>query len=431
MHKIKAFPAALIGYVLVNLILAVVLQAGGFNKPKELTLKAVQSSNYETRGEGPWVWWVARSYLSRPTPDVVILGSSQMGSAIFSAEAEHRGKNLDTCDERGVTRLTDMLHKSAGVSPSVFNFAMGGAMVSDHLLVAESLLKGAHKPKVAIIGVNPRDFIDNSLPSACATDCFHFLEPYADLSKLAPLSYNDDFGYFDYLLKQNLPLKQLTAIIRGDTPPSLANQPTFTNPEAKGVLNVDKKAKGNVDRQVLQAISGSAQDVKKGQWLIPHSPPYLFLDNSAEYIKRYKSANPPCLAGQEAYFVELLAYLQREHIKTIVVGMPSMKKNRALLPEVFWDEFRDFLASSSQHHGAFFVDLFDDPRFVETSHFLDTVHLNRWGGGELISIIADEMAKQKDFIAGLPKTPGAPAMANESVTGNGRATAGKEAPLWQ
>jgi hypothetical protein len=308
---------------------------------------------------------------------------------------------------------------------------MGGAMVSDHLLMAESLLKGDHKPKVAIIGINPRDFIDNSLPSACATDCFHFLEPYADLSRLARVSYNDNFGYLDYLLKKDLPLKQVTAIMRGNTPPSLANQPTFTNPDAKGVLNVDKKIKKPLDMQVLQAISGSAQDVKRGQWLIPHSPPYLFMDNSAEYIKRYKSPNPPCLAGQEAYFAELLAYLKKENIKAIVVGMPSMQKNRVLLPDVFWDEFRDFLASTSQSNGAYFVDLFDDPRFVETSDFLDTVHLNRWGGGKLISIIADEMAKQKEFIAGLPKTQNAHTIEKDSVTGGGRATAGKETPIWQ
>ena len=329
MHKLKAFPAAVALFVIVNLVLAYVLQSCSLNKPKQLTLKAVESSNYETRGEGPWVWWVARTYLSQPAPDVVILGSSQMGSAIFSAEAEHRGKNLDTCDERQVSRLTQSLSERAGVDPTVFNFAMGGAMASDHLLIAESLLKGDHKPKVAIIGVNPRDFIDNSLPSACATDCFHFLEPYADLSTLARVSYNDDFGYLDYVIKKGLPLKQLTAIMRGDTPPCLANQPTFTNPEAKGVLNVDKKLKQPMASQVLQAISGSAQDVKRGQWLIPHSPPYLFMDNSAEYIKRYKNPSPPCLAGQEAYFAELLAYLKRENIKAIVVGMlQHAKKSR-------------------------------------------------------------------------------------------------------
>jgi hypothetical protein len=432
-HKLQAFPTAVVLFALVNVALAFGLQSSGLNKPKELTLKAVQASNYETRKEGPWVWWVARTYLSEPTPDVVLLGSSQMGSAIFSAEAAHRGQNLDTCDERQVTKLTELLTKTAGKAPRVFNFAMGGAMASDHLLIAESLLRGDHKPKIAIIGVNPRDFIDNSLPSACATDCFHFLEPYADLSSLAKVSYNDNFGYFDYLLKKQLPLKKIAAMVQGDAPPTLANQPTFTNPEAKGVLNVDKKKGKPVASQVLQAISGSAQDVKKGQWLIPHNPPYLFMDNSAEYMKRYKNPNPPCLAAQEAYFSELLAYLKRENIKAVVVGMPSMEKNRALLPVGFWDEFRDYLASTADHNGAYFVDLFDDKRFVENQCFLDTVHLNRWGGTQLISIIAEEMAKQKEFIAGLPNSaqtaptnPKAPA--NPAAP---TATASKTAPLWQ
>jgi hypothetical protein len=432
---LQIFPTAVVLFALVNVALAAFFQSSGLNKPKELTLRAVQASNYETRKEGPWVWWVARSYLSEPTPDVVLLGSSQMGSAIFSAEAAHRGQNLDTCDERQVTQLTSELTEGVGKNPKVFNFAMGGAMASDHLLIAESLLKGAHKPKIAIIGVNPRDFIDNSLPSACATDCFHFLEPYADLSSLAKVSYNDNFGYFDYLLKKELPLKQLNALIRGEAPPTLANQPTFTNPEAKGVLNVDKKGKKPVASQVLQAISGSAQDVRKGQWLIPHNPPYMFMDNSAEYIKRYKNVNPPCLGAQEAYFGELLAYLKKEDIKTIVVGMPSMKRNRDLLPRAFWDEFRDYLASTSERNGACFVDLFEDSRFDETKHFLDTVHLNRWGGETLIKIIAGEMAQQRGFVAVLPDAPNAALAADikkaKTQSLENRETAAKTTRLWQ
>jgi hypothetical protein len=178
-----------------------------------------------------------------------------------------------------------------------------------------------------------------------------------------------------------------------------------------------------VDTQVLQAISGSAQDVKKGQWLIPHSPPYLFMDNTAEYVKRYKKANPPCLKGQEAYFAELLSYLKSQNIKTIVVGMPSMQKNRALLPQTFWDQFRDYLTTNCERNGAYFVDLFDDKRFVETTHYLDTVHLNRWGGAQLLSIIADELSKQKEFVAGLPKTDNTRTINNESI-------AGKDAPIW-
>jgi hypothetical protein len=38
----------------------------------------------------------------------------------------------------------------------------------------------------------------------------------------------------------------------------------------------------------------------KGQWRVPAEPPYLFIDNTREYLRRYKNPNPPCLAGRES-----------------------------------------------------------------------------------------------------------------------------------
>jgi hypothetical protein len=146
----------------------------------------VRQANYEARQEGPWIWWVTRSFLAKKAEPRtwLLLGSSQMGSAIFSAEAEHRKEALDTTDQREVTRLSDALKNLTGKQPEVFNLAMGGAMVSDHYLLARTLFKGGQKPKAVIIGVNPRDFLDNTLPSASSTDAFYFLSPYVNVSKL-------------------------------------------------------------------------------------------------------------------------------------------------------------------------------------------------------------------------------------------------------
>jgi hypothetical protein len=83
--------------------------------------------------------------------------------------------------------------------------------------------------------------------------------------------------------------------------------------------------------------------VRQGQWRIPAEPPYLFIDNTKEYVRRYKNPNPPCLAGQKAYFHALLTFLKEENIKVVVVGMPSLQSNRDILPPAFWSQFKTYL----------------------------------------------------------------------------------------
>jgi hypothetical protein len=408
MSKKPAFPLALTLFALVNVALYGLFQASRLNAEKILDNQSVRQANYEARQEGPWIWWVTRSFLAKkPSPELVIFGSSQMGSAIFSAEAEHRKEALDTTDQREVTRLSDALKNLTGKQPEVFNLAMGGAMVSDHYLLARTLFKGGQKPKAVIIGVNPRDFLDNTLPSASSTDAFYFLSPYVNVSNLAAVSFAGPFNLLDYRLKEWLPLKQVITILKGSEPPSLANVATFTNPEAKGVLDPQSSSAKNgtaVNTKVLQAISGSAGDVRQGQWRIPAEPPYLFIDNTKEYVRRYKNPNPPCLAGQKAYFHALLTFLKEENIKVVVVGMPSLQSNRDILPPAFWSQFKTYLHAETVACGGSFVDLFGDQRFG--SHdFLDTVHLNRWGGGRLITVLAQELAKNSEITAALGNQP--------------------------
>ncbi len=403
-----AFPLALTLFALVNVALYGLFQANKLNGEKILDNQSVRQANYEARQEGPWIWWVTRSFLAKKqSPDLVLLGSSQMGSAIFSAEAEHRKEALDTTDQREVTRLGAALKNLTGKQAEVFNLAMGGAMVSDHYLLARTLFKGAQKPKAVIIGVNPRDFLDNTLPSASSTDAFYFLSPYVNVSSLAPVSFAGPFNLLDYRLKEWLPLKQVTTILKGNEPPSLANVPTFTNPEAKGVLepktNTAKDGTA-VNTKVLQAISGSAGDVRQGQWRVPAEPPYVFIDNTREYLRRYKNPNPPCLAGEKAYFHALLTFLKQEDIKVVVVGMPSLQSNRDILPPTFWSQFKNYLQTEAVASGGSFVDLFGDQRF-DSHDFLDTVHLNRWGGGKLISVLAQELAKNGEITAVLGNQP--------------------------
>jgi hypothetical protein len=70
------------------------------------------------------------------------------------------------------------------------------------------------------------------------------------------------------------------------------------------------------------------------------------------------------------------------------------------LPDSFWQEFRGYLSSTATANGATFVDLFADKRFTKDC-FLDTVHLNRWGGRQFVSIVSQELTQKQELAKAL------------------------------
>lgn len=387
------FLYVVVGFAVLNLAIF-------FLVPKShpvLTTESIKNSTSEQRQQGPWVWWMARSYLNEKASDVVLMGSSQLACAVFSADADLLNRNLDAVLHRSALTLERDLKEDMGLPVKVFNFAVGGAMVSDHLMIAKALFS-QRKPKVAIIGINPRDFIDNTLPSASDTEPFQFLQSYVDLGDLTHDAFNSPLQELDWRLNNHLPLKQIKKALQGNDPPTLAGKATFTNPDN----NTPEREQGTKvsKAKLMQALSATGGQPRPGEWMIPARPPYAFIDNTREYMQRYKNANPPLYPQQRRYFEALLTYLEQNGIKTLVVGMPSLAPNRALLPENFWSEFRGSLALTCSRHDAQWIDLFDSQEFGE-GDYLDTVHLNRNGGAKLIKLIAATIEKTPSLASAL------------------------------
>lgn len=383
------------------------LQGYGNNKQQaQLTKETVQQSNNEKRQEGDWIWWITRNYLvDGADANLVFMGSSQMGSALYASEAEHLNLAVDTVTHRHSRLAESLLKKKIGVDASAFNLSIGGAMASDQYMIAKSLFNSRHKPKLVVVGVNPRDFIDNSMPSASATDPFRYLSPYADLDNLASSAFSDMFGLLDWQLNQFLPAKAASAEIRAWLPNTavklvpaasshtvtadgeIVSEASVTTP---GASEQNKPEGGNV----LKAIYGNQGEVRPGEWKVVACSWGAFQDNTQEYAVRYQNSNPAIFPGQKKFFEAFLSYLKQEDIKVLVVGMPSLWPNRALLPEKFWTDFRNYLTATSTEYGASFVDLSGDERF-DSKDYLDTVHLNSTGGKRLVQIITDEIARER------------------------------------
>ena len=191
-------------------------------------------------------------------------------------------------------------------------------MASDGLMIARALLTGNRKPRLVVMGISPRDFMDNTLPSVSATEPFRFFAPYVQLGPLAALAFPNFFEHLDWTLNQWLPLKHLKESIAQDVLGAAQQRQGNAN-------STNKSDKAKAHKDLLRAALASADEVRPGEWVVPYGiGPSLFEDNSAEYRRRYHSPDSPVYKGEMAFFKALLSDLRQKHIAVLVVGMPSL-----------------------------------------------------------------------------------------------------------
>ncbi|PWT95458.1 MAG: hypothetical protein C5B53_11455 [Candidatus Melainabacteria bacterium] len=363
-------------FVLVNLIISPLFSC----KREGLTKGEILSSRYEAMHQGPWSWWIARTALLKRPADLVLMGDSQINAAVFQADAYARLKAVDCAADRESISLEQLLKANTGKSYEVLNLSLGGAVASDQYLMAKTLFARA-LPKVVLIGVSPRCFVDNSLTSASATDPFQFFAPHVEMGSLSHLAFPDLLSELSFYAKDRLPMW----ILRDRFFNLFAD--TKGNLPVAGTQSTAAKEATATPSQMLRGIYGSATDVKQGAFLV--SPMIItgFYDNTKEYQHRWRNWDVPAYGIQKKFFDAYLTTLNQLGIKTVVVGMPCTSENRQLLPKTFWGEYRDWLTRECLAHGALWFDLSEDPAFGK-KHFLDTVHVNAFGARLLVQKIA-------------------------------------------
>ena len=362
------FGATILGFFLANACVAAILGGTGANA---LSSQFKQQGNLLDPNYGTWTWWTIKAYFDQPrAPDVLLLGSSQVNSAVWASDAYVLQQPVDCILHRRVLAMETKLKDQLGAvgNLTVLNCAAQGAMASDYYMIARALFTADRRPNVVIVGISPRDFIDNKLAAASATEPFRFLSPYVDTGELTAIAFPDVIARLNAQSEWalgKLGLRRLHAAAEAWAADRTA---------------VSKHQTGN---QLVNAISNSALKVKPGDWVVPPHLPNQFIDNTAEYASRYKNSNPPSYKIQLAFFAEFLEQIKRENIKVVVVGMPTLPMNRKLLPNGFWDSYRGKIASICVQHDARWLDLSQSCDYQQ-SDFVDTVHLNARGGVKLI-----------------------------------------------
>jgi hypothetical protein len=300
------------------------------------------------------VWWLAKSYLEqKQAPSIVVFGSSQMGG-LQAADAVCAGRPLDFVRDHRTLSLERELKQNHLPGLTCFMAALPGAMISDHFIISRAFFNDSLKPKVVVVGMSPRDFIDSTLPAAYATEPYALLDRFANLGGKEMLYRQDMLSQAEYALTVGMPLRRLC---------QSAEVPEFI---------------------------GCASTYKPGDRIVKPDMGEFFVDNTREYLARYTEPKPQRLTQQFLFFNEFLQSMQKAHIGVLAACMPLMESNRRLLRPEFWNTFRAQASNQCRQYGAHWVDLSEDPTFGRAD-FVDTVHMNCHGGVKLARLLAREL----------------------------------------
>ncbi len=245
----------------------------------------------------------------------------------------------------------------------------------------------ARKPKVLVLGIAPRDFIDNKIHNLGDTEPFMFYQRYVNFDDDVARAYTNPIsklmGEIEWRIGR-LPLRRFHSAVAG----------LFAEPES-----IEKTRKES-ENQLRSALSSRVSRVFPGDIVVPATLVEGCFDNTREYSSRYKNPHPKHFKNQLFFFEETLKRMKAQNIQVFVVDMPTMVQNRSMLPIPFWTNYTKQMKNVCDRQNAQYLFLSASPDF-NVKDFVDTVHLNFRGGAKLLNIIADEIARRPQLSSAL------------------------------
>jgi hypothetical protein len=265
-------------------------------------------------------------------------------------------------------------------------------MVSDNYLIMRSLMTTQRKPKVAVLGLSVRDFMDNGVRCPGATPAFKFFSRYTPIDDIIEVSLPRAWDRLDFYSKKGIYLwgKKLDLqVALSELTKTTLTQP-FANYFGKSQLAEADPSK-NLPMNVRSEV----------EWFpVTAHQPAEWADNRAEYKRRYRTAHES-LMGTEFEFLRKSAELAKKNkIELLIVNMPLTPENRELMPAGLFEDYRARLGQFCKEHAITFVDLDGNPKFVRADYY-DTAHMNGTGGKKLADTIVETLTSNANLAAAL------------------------------
>lgn len=343
-----------------------------------------------------WIWWARTNFLSQLVPPrVVILGSSLMMNPVWENEADFLNKDVDIVAHRSVQYLDAAIESRLGsCEPATFNFALPGAMLSDDYMVLRTiLLKRELKPDVIVLGLSPRDFVDNGFACAASSEHYRYLSRFTDTKDLVELAMPHPWQRFTHYLHTFFYFEgkkadfqvALSTLLRNETS-RLLGSPTLN------------KAPMETRKAIYQT------ELEKGLWLA-HPRGADHYDLAEDKKLRKTLANKEGFDNQRKWFEMTLELCKKENIRVLVVNMPLTATNINLFGSGIYHNCMELMANTARKYDASFLDLQKAGGF-DMADFTDMCHMDASGGRKALDLIAKALASERTLRQRLERNAG-------------------------
>jgi hypothetical protein len=311
-------------------------------------------------------------------PEVILLGSSIVRFPFWLSDLKHSNNVPRFNDYSFCEYLEKQVGKKTKLKVSIFDMGIDAEMVSDAYLICEKLFVGKDAPRMMVYCTNPRDFMDDLLPSDTSTLSFTRLHGLSDLSRSDGLFATNLKDKADLLLQSISPLYQYRREWQdrlGKYYLKVLPEPvTYTSPSTTPpALTMEQKNLAYVNRAKIQDV----------EWI----------RSIGEYEARWAKPSEEQFQLQAKYLDALLSMAQQRHINVLLIKMPFTETNESLMPPGLVAQYNQVIAQAAKRWNLEVVDLQGKFR-PSDNYYFDIVHLNAKGGDLLSSILAEKIAQQ-------------------------------------
>jgi hypothetical protein len=342
-----------------------------------------------------WVWWAHHEYIDADhAPQVVVLGSSVVMHPLWHHEANFRQQTVDLVADHKSRFLEDVIARNTGLKGvECFNFGLPGNMASDDYMVARTMFKPDRKPDLVIIGISPRDMIDNRFNCAGSSKAFQYLSRFTDVRNLLDLSMPQWWQRIGYLASESIYFSGKATAAQTVAAESVKKVFTAVLPGV-GASPLDRKSEEDKHFAMYQDL------VEKGFWIAKPNAPIVFAPDTRDLKKRYGSPNNALFENQKTWLNLCLEVCRRQGVKVVLANMPTSKVTRMGMAAGVYERHIACLQELSRKWDCLYVDV-DLPDYYVQNDFTDCFHLSADGGKKAFELIGKAMAQDRSTIARL------------------------------
>jgi len=278
------------------------------------------------------------------------------------------------CDAKYASEL---LQNRLDLPITIKNLSYSGSLMSDQTLLCQKLLEFGAKPKIAIITLVPRPFLDTTVNPTLSP-----VRNYFDNRFKNAFASNNFQELFENFLMSNSSLYRTRsdyATVLFSLSCNTLNRPLNSYQTAAGITQKNKVSISGTEEKIDPSICSAKE---------------LITRDISHYKLAYKF-DWTVFDYQYQNFVQLLNILHKNEIKIVLVKLPLSKANLDLLPLQYISCFDQKLKHSATIYDAKLVDLQNDPRF-NSKDFIDSVHLNASGSFKLWDILSESVKSDYD-----------------------------------